>query len=443
MTVPFPRHQNFSCDEKGWAHFLPARSASSPLAPLTGNLRYSYAVIGAGFTGLACARQLAILHPQDEILLVDARLVAQGASGRNSGFAVAHSQITGAYDEAQHSEYLRIDRINNAGMQLLRGLVATHNIQCQWEETGFFHTAADKLSLVQRERFLRYLDKMQIAHTPLDSTDLSQRLGTNHYQCGVHVSAGVTLQPASLARTLADNLPDNVVLHEQSPVMKILPGAPVTLIFEKADVSVDKLILATNYETARLGFLRRYLTATTLTGSVTRILTPTERASLGSASSWGVLSLHPGGATVRLTADNRILIRNTAEYYGGILLPNSRLAKRQKIHRDAFEMRFPQLSHVPFEHTWSGVEGISANGTSFFGELKKNIFAACIYNGSGITRGTAFGHALAHYASNADCDLIGDCLAYPKAKWLPPRPLLDIGAHFTRRNRFRGVGKDR
>ena len=61
------------------------------------------------------------------------------------------------------------------------------------------------------------------------------------------------------------------------------------------------------------------------------------------------LSLHSGGATVRLTEDKRISIRNTAEYNSHRLLNDQQLKRRQKIHRQALDNRFPELSHVSFE----------------------------------------------------------------------------------------------
>jgi glycine/D-amino acid oxidase-like deaminating enzyme len=172
-------------------------------------------------------------------------------------------------------------------------------------------------------------------------------------------------------------------------------------------------------------------------------LTPAELASLGSLSEWGAISLHGGGATLRLTRDHRISIRNTAEYHGSSLLSDSELVARQAIHRAAFDKRFPQLVQVPFEFAWSGVEGISRNGTNFFGRQRDNIYLAGGYNGSGVSRGTTFGTAIAEYASGESSSTVKDCLASAPGKWMPPRPLLDIAAFFQVRSRFSGVGLDR
>ena len=136
-------------------------------------------------------------------------------------------------------------------------------------------------------------------------------------------------------------------------------------------------------------------------------------------------------------------MRNTAEYSGAALLSTKVLEARQVIHRSSFEKRFPQLAHVPFEYAWSGVEGISGNGTNFFGQQRKNIYLAGGYNGSGVSKGTAFGHALAEYAGGGQSGLITDCLGSATATWLPPRPFLDVGAMLKISARFRGVGLDR
>ncbi len=436
---------DFPTDRHGWAELLPERQASPPLR---GTHRVAWAVIGAGVTGLAGARRLAELHPDREIMLLEARLVGQGASGRNSGFAVAVSHFDGGLEADEMANYRRVNRINQAGLDLLRvqtaeSAIGTSTINCQWQEDGFHHTAADRLAISQCRDYLRYLEALEIAHTPLDAEALNARLGTALYQVGVHVHQGALLQPAALVRGLADSLPANVRLHERSPVLGIENGAPLTLQLQNGEVRADKLVLATNYEAAKLGFLSRYLIGSTLSGSFTRVLDDEELASLGSLKEWGILSIHGAGATLRLTADRRLCLRNGAEYNGAALLSDRQLARRQSIHRAGFEKRFPQLAHVPFEYAWSGVEGISRNGTNFFGRQGNNIYLAGGYNGSGVTRGTAFGMALADYASGGQSPLIDDCLASAPGAWIPPRPFLDIGALLTVRSRFRGVGLDR
>ena len=440
IQLPSFKSPSFPADKHGWAELLPPRKATRALF---GNHRYKWTIVGAGFTGLSCAYKLAELHPNDKILLLDARQVGQGASGRNSGFAVATSHFSGGYERDKTPLYLRTLRINKTGLNLLSSFITKHQINCDWEDSGFHHTAADSKALAEHTFFQKYLDTLQIPHTTLGRDELTNRLGTSHYQAGIHVHQGALMQPATLVYGLANNLPKNVTLAENTPVLKIKTQKHPTLILPKGEVKTDTLILAVNYEAAKLGFLRNKLVGSTLSGSFSRKLSNEELATLGTLKQWGVLSLHGGGATVRLTNDGRVCLRNTAQYHGGKLLDSKTIAKRQIIHKTSFDKRFPQLAHIPFEYSWSGVEGITFNGTNFFGKQAENIFLAGGYNGSGVSRGTSFGRAIAEYASNIPSDLVDDCSVLAPASFVPPRPFLDIGAALTVRSRFKGVGLDR
>ncbi|MDJ0777006.1 MAG: FAD-dependent oxidoreductase [Gammaproteobacteria bacterium] len=427
-------------DHHGWAELLPPRA---PRAPLRGSHRLPWVIVGAGLTGLACARRLAELHPNDRILLLDAREVGQAASGRNSGFVVATSHFPGGVVEEHLANYRRVNRINLAGLELLDAQVAANAIDCLWQREGFIHTATDTAALREHGHFVDYLQRLEVEHSLLAAEELAGLLGTRHYRAGIRIGDGGLVQPAALVRGLADTLPANVDLHENCAVDFIESGRPVRLLLEEAEVLADKVVIAANYEATRLGFLRARIVGSTLAGSFTRPLVDEELDSLGSLREWGAISLHGGGATLRLTRDRRISIRNTAEYHGSALLTDAELARRQAIHRAAFDKRFPRLARVEFEFGWSGVEGISRNGTNFFGRQRDAIYLAGGYNGSGVSRGTAFGTAIADYASGATSQLVSDCLASAPASWLPPRPLLDLAAALTVRKRFRGVGLDR
>ena len=430
----------FDNETLGWVDLIPPRQSRPKISS---DLEAKWLVIGAGFTGLSCARRLAEINPKDKIILLDARELGQNASGRNSGYAVAHSHFSGAYKESDLEKYQRVDRINQVGLNSLRTLVKDNTINCDWIDSGIYHTAADSSSEIECDHFINYLKKREIKHTPLSNEEVYNHLGTSWYKKGVKVDNGALMQPAKLVYGLAENLPGNVELYENTPVLNLILGKTNKVIVPDATITADKVIMACNYENFEGAKPKQRLVGVTLSGSITRVLTNDEFALLGSQSSWGVLSLHSGGATIRLTDDRRIAIRNTAEYNNHRLLTKKQLIKRQQIHRQAFDNRFPQLSHVPFEHLYSGVEGVSANKTNIFEKFSDNLYYAGCFNGSGITKGTAFGIGIAEYACGKNSSIVKDCLALEKAKWLPPKPLLDLGAWFTTKQRFKGVGRDR
>lgn len=67
----------------GWNALLPQRSAKEQVPT---ERRFRTVIVGAGYTGLAVARRLVELVPDEEVLLIDASTIGEGASGRNSGF---------------------------------------------------------------------------------------------------------------------------------------------------------------------------------------------------------------------------------------------------------------------------------------------------------------------------------------------------------------------
>jgi glycine/D-amino acid oxidase-like deaminating enzyme len=62
-------------------------------------------IIGAGYTGLSAARKLGQLHPDKNIILVDAQLAGEGASGRNSGYLVDTTLNDGLVSNKDFSDY--------------------------------------------------------------------------------------------------------------------------------------------------------------------------------------------------------------------------------------------------------------------------------------------------------------------------------------------------
>ncbi len=433
--------KTFSDDLTGWRYLTQPRRSRPALRE---NKSVKFVVVGAGFTGLSAARELAAMCPDDEVLLLDARTLSAGASGRNAGFAVGVSQFGGPVTEERVAECKRINRLNHEGLALLRAAASPESNSDWWQESGYHYLAADTPSARESEHFINSLRNFRLPYRALNRSDIERELGTSHYDCGVHVPLGALVQPADLLYRLVDRLPENVRFFENTPVEQIQQGAlGIDLMLSTGHtVQTQQLVLACNYEMPGLGFLRNRIVATTLSGSFTRPLTDEEMASMGTCPSWGVLGLHGGGATVRLSKDRRLMLRNCVSYNGGQLLTPKQLQQQVPKHRERMLKRFPQLESVPIEHSWSGCEGVSRNMTSFFGQYAPNVFAAAGYNGSGLSRGTALGTALARLMLGGDDQLIKDASGFAEAKWLPPRPLLDLGAAWSLRQRFAGVGED-
>jgi glycine/D-amino acid oxidase-like deaminating enzyme len=160
---------------------------------------------------------------------------------------------------------------------------------------------------------------------------------------------------------------------------------------------------------------------------MTRSLSDQEFKSIGEPKEWGVLPVRPMGATIRMTKDRRILIRNTAEVHNPFKMSKSKLEKRSLKQKIGIKKRFPQLPDDIIQSSWSGIVSRTRNSSQIFEKIDNNIFAAGCYNGSGIGVGTLFGEQIAIKASNENSEEIETIEARNKPTWLPPQPFLNIG----------------
>jgi glycine/D-amino acid oxidase-like deaminating enzyme len=121
------------------------------------------------------------------------------------------------------------------------------------------------------------------------------------------------------------------------------------------------------------------------------------------------------------------MIRNTAEYRSRDL-SDSELLHRRKHHVLGLQRRFPFLSEQDIQYTWTGHLSASRTGQPYFAKVDEGVFAVAGCNGSGVARGTLWGRLLAELASGASSPILESVMRRAKPGWLPPRPLLDIGA---------------
>ena len=130
---------------------------------------------------------------------------------------------------------------------------------------------------------------------------------------------------------------------------------------------------------------------------------------------------------MRYTNDRRILIRQNIHYCPGLRQSDARRALIRTEHQRLFDRRFPMLTGVQMEHTWTGFICLSRNGAPGFGQVAPNVWSAVCQNAVGIAKGTISGRLAAAMALGEDDPLIADMVSLGTPSRVPPRPFLDIG----------------
>ena len=408
-----------------WVNDLTARSN---IQTLTSDLDCEWLIVGAGYTGLSAARKLGQLYPNQKILLVDAQLAGEGASSRNSGYLVDTTLNDGFTSNRELDNYKKKADIYKLGIEAIKRFIKEYQVDCDWNECGKYFASSKEEDKKILENFSNTLSKLGFEHNLLSNKDLKKRLGTNFYNIAIHTKGGILLHPGKLVRAMVDTLPENVNLYENSALLNWKKNNNTIICnFKNASVKTKKIIFATNGFLKSLGVKSNYNFPITLTASMTRSLTNSEFNSIGKPNEWGVLPVRPMGATIRMTKDRRILIRNTAEVHNPYKMSKSELDKRSINQKIGIKKRFPQLPDDIIQSTWSGIVSRTRNSSQIFEKIDNNIFIAGCYNGSGIGVGTLFGEQIAIKASNEITKEIETIEARSKPTWLPPDPFLSLG----------------
>ena len=416
----------------GWSAILPSRT---PCPALHGDVKADWLVLGAGFAGLAAARRLAELRPHAHIVVVDAGTVGNNASGRNSGFAIDVPHNIGSSMEelrqATHYQHLLA-----AGMHDLEQLVAKHQIDCQWRRAGKYHCAVSPAAERTLAHHVQELSALGEPHELLDRSALAARLGTRYFAAGLYTPGTVLLNPAALCRGLADALPANVTLYENTAVQRLdLSGGKVVAHTAQGRVSAPQLLLAANGFAQRMGLLgtggsgwgAETFPLVTF-GSLTAPLTPEQRARLGAPEGWGVTPVSAvTGATLRYTHDHRILVRQGFEYAPHFRVSPAVRERARRTHAAVFAARFPQLADVPLQHFWEGSIAITRNGAPRWGRLAPQVHGVAGCNGAGVVKFTALGALAADLALGQDHPLLPHALALGGPTRMPPQPFMGLG----------------
>jgi len=385
-------------------------------------------IIGAGYTGLSAARKLSELHPNQKIIIVDAQLAGEGASGRNSGYLVDTTLNDGFTSNKELSNYKKKTDIYQLGIGAVKKFIKEHQVDCDWNESGKYFASSNQKDKKILENFSNTLSKLDFGYNILGKDELEKKLGTSFYNVGLYTKGGILLHPGKLVRAMIDVLSDNIELLENSQLNEWVKNKDTIICkFNNHKITTKKIIFCTNGFLKSLGIKSNYNFPLTLTASMTRPLTDTEFKSIGEPNEWGVLPVRPMGATIRMTKDKRILIRNTAEVHNPFQMLKADLNKRSLNQKLGIKKRFPTLPNDIIESSWSGIVSRTRNSSQIFEKINDNVFAAGCYNGSGIGVGTLFGEQIAISASTENSREINIIEKRNKPNLLPPQPFLHLG----------------
>lgn len=411
----YPSYENKS----GWNKLLPKRSPSSKHRA---DGSYDYVIIGAGYTGLACARRLAELHPEKTILIIDATEIGESSSGRNSGFVISSPTANNSSNDPKSQTKAKNQiLIYKEGLKWLKEIITENNISCDWSEVGKYHAAATARGVKTIKTMQEHWQNLGLETTTFDQDALLEDLGTNYYLYGVYSKDNVFIQPAALIRGLADTLPSNVDLLENTPVLELKNSTSPLVVTKDKTFKAGTLVIANNSFAKSLGFLKNRLITIYTYAALTPVLPEELQKKHGKVKEWGVLPANRLGSTLRKTQDGRFMVRSAYSY--------EKEQSNEEIKSSLtkyYSQRFPNLPSYEFESIWAGATALTRNGASFFGKLAPFIYGFLGCNGVGVLRGSIYGKLLAEQISGSQSEILSAAMSLCSPSWLPPEPFRKI-----------------
>lgn len=381
-----------------------------PGQPLNQSIRADLAIIGGGFTGVSTAYHFSRRYPEKRVVLLEAKSLANGASGRNGGMML--NWVTGVTDHSPEMTS-RIYTMTSAGIHIILDIIARHRLNVSHRTDGTLTVYTDSQRAEAAHAEAEQHNRIGIPSQFLNSAELARKLNLQGVYGGLLDPGTGQINGAQLVRSLRPILIEQgVEIYEQTPVIKITEGAHITLTTPQGEVTAKAIVLATNGYTGKLGYFRDALFPLHSHVFATAPLTAERRAAVGWHNFAGYSDDLDRIAYSTITNEGNIvfgggsnqsyayLFNNRTAYPGSPDSATSSFARMQQTMSDYL----PGSASLSIAHRWTGTLGITFNRSPLMGVRgdNRNIFYAIGYCGHGVTLANVAGQILTDVYSGDD-----------------------------------------
>lgn len=355
-------------------------------------------VIGAGYTGLNAAIEVAE-QQQREVLLLDAGGIGAGASSRNAGFLLPGTGRLGYADYQQRFGAVVAKAVQNefaTSIAHVQALASSSPRPCQLIPARYLRLAHHaKAAELLAQQQAGYANTLLQAHW-LSPTEQQEQLPGVCWQHG-----GLALSPAAAVNPR--ELVAAYLTKAQQVGVKIVTGHPVThwqvnnnrhiLTAGEQTVSAQQVLVCTNGYLAKQPFAdissRQFPVLSSIV--VSRPLNASEQQYLGLQTSDLVMDTRLLKYYYRLLPDGRILFGGR----GAVTGKNANSAQEQQRLLQAMQATFPQLTDLTADYFWSGWISVALDAMPRVFSPSPGVFTSAGYCGAGVAFASLAGKRLA------------------------------------------------
>ena len=396
-THPHAFHFSRAVDSYWEATADPLEIATPKLATETS---CEVAVIGAGFTGLSAALELA--ESGIDVRVLEAGHVGWGASGRNGGFACIGSHKL-SYGAMIRRYGLAATRSYHAAMRQSVELVCDNlsrfaiDAQASGDgEVTLAHAASRVAALQEEQAFLKQTFGEDTEFLPRAEL-VARGLQGPGFHAGLKAHVGFGVHPLNYVRGLARAAARaGAPIHAQSPLVRWEETATGHRLHTPEGVLTARhVIVATNgYTPEQVSTRHRGRLMPALSSIiVTRPLSADERRQQGWTSPLMAYDSRKLLHYFRLLPDGRFLFGGR----GGTDASDTGGQAFRPLLTENFRRLFPAWSEVEVTHYWRGFVCLAYDLVPYVGALdeRNTVWTAIAYHGNGVAMGSWSGRAVA------------------------------------------------
>lgn len=387
--------------------FSQLEESCSPRPELTEDISADIVIVGAGFTGLWTAYYLKQIQPDLNIVILEARIAAYGASGRNGGWLMGMVE-----DLEGQVAHLPLER-RHAIFQEVHGLIdevarvtKLEGIECDLAKGGAVYAAARFPEQTPwAENYLK--QRLDAGHSEddfywLNPTETREQINIQEAFGAVYCRHIAAIQPAKLGRGLASAVEKlGVRLFEQSPALLEDSTGDFSLVRTKrGSVKADVCVLATEGFAFGNNALKPYIIPLQSKIIATEPLSESTWQEIGFQFRQTFCDFSRLQTYVQRSADHRLIFGARGVYeFGGKpftdrVLPaaDSGFQLCERLMHDFF----PMLRNTKIEYSWAGTFGMSRKfSPHVVYDRSSKLATAGGYGGEGVGASNLFGRTLA------------------------------------------------
>ena len=359
---------------------------------LSDDVNCDVVVVGAGFTGLRAALELA--QRGTDVVVIDAHDVGFGASGRSGGQVNPMLPVPHPDDLLHRVGATFAERMTEMSLQSadeLFDLVEKHQIRCDARQHGWLRADhCDKARHTARAAATAW-NTVGAGFSFVDGDEVGRLTGSPVYRSAVLAPKGGAVQPLSFVRGLARAAQQaGARIFRNAPAQSMQRDAGQWLLdVANRKIRASWIVMATNGYTDNA---HRPLQRSILPLCPIQIATePLTEEQIGPVLAEG----HTISDTQRLIMYARREPGNQMVYGGiGYRLPFGGIGGFNWLLADVKRI-FPSLAEVDWTYRWGGQIAITNDRLPHLHEPQPNLIAGLGYNGRGVAMSIVMGRILA------------------------------------------------